>query len=100
MRVFLRLALLCGFVGCLFSCNNNQDSSTDLIKIDFEKAYHEAFRDVFLSEYVKKVEYVKLETTPNCLLGSISVPVISENFILIYQHQPLRLLLFQEKENI
>ena len=80
----------------LESCNgkeNNNESVT--LTIDIEKHYKSSGEEMLLSDLVKEIEYVKLETNENCFLSVSAWPeYISENYILIRQYRPPRILLF------
>lgn len=51
------------------------------------------YREFRLSEMVESIEYVKLETRPECLISSAS-RVIGEKYILLLNSQPPQVLLF------
>ena len=83
-KTFSRFGVILTLLLSIYSCNTTQDSSTDLITIDVEKAYNEPQRGIKLSEVVEDIEYVKLETNPECLIGRVFGVAISDNFIAVY----------------
>lgn len=63
--------------------DNNLNSSTDLpYFINIEKSLTEA-KSVLLSNIGKQLEYIPLETNPNCMIQSIQHIRFSEDFIFI-----------------
>lgn len=89
-----RMGIVLCFIFVITSNNNAQDFSTDLITIDVEKVYKEPKRTMMLSKAVKKIEYVKLETSPDCLISTATTINVSADYIIIYNSRPERILLF------
>ena len=95
LKSLTRVGIVLCFICMVSSCNTNQESSGDLITIDVEAAFDSPHKEINLSEIVKNIEYVKLETQENCFVGKDAIPMsISENYLLINQVKPQRILLF------
>lgn len=78
----------------LYSCNTKQDSSSELITIDVEKVYNEPMQNMMLSEVVDSIEYIKLETNPDCLISYATTIAVSDDYIVIFNNRPEKILLF------
>lgn len=78
------------------SCDNQANhSKSGILSIDIEKYYLSQGKVFMLSDLVRDIEYVKLETKENCYLAQTASPeFISEKYILIRQYSPPRILLF------
>ncbi|MFA5816299.1 MAG: 6-bladed beta-propeller [Bacteroidales bacterium] len=87
ITTFLTILLL-----LLTSCQTSKKPQTDLITIDIIPALNN-FKEFRLSELVDSIEYVKLETKPECLISSAS-RVIGKKYILLLNGQPPQVLLF------
>ena len=72
------------------SCRH--EKKTDLITIDILEGL-KTEKEFRLSEIVDDVEYVKLETTPECLLSEASYMIV-KNYILVTQDSPKQIYLF------
>ncbi len=77
----------------LTACQN--ESKTDLITIDILEGL-KTEKEFRLSEIADNVEYVKLETTPECLLSRASY-TIGKKYILAVQDNPEQIFLFDRK---
>jgi len=78
------------------SCKATRDTR-ELVTIDVKKAYNEPLREMMLSEIVKDIEYVKLETSPACLIGGPVGFVSSEHYAVVYDGISKRVLLFNKE---
>ena len=94
LKSLARLWIVLSFVCAVSSCDNAKNSSTDLITIDVERAYNEPMRNLMISEVIEDIEYIKLETTPNCLISKVSGVSISENHLAIFDYRSSSFLLF------
>ncbi len=83
-RIFLFIVLC--------SCNQKQNIE-EIPVIDIQKAL-DTKQEMFLSEIASHIEYVKLETTPDCLFGKAWRIKIRENYIYILAPDPIRILIF------
>lgn len=95
----LNLKLLVAGAIFLYSCNGKTVDQSDLgtltetpefisgpIHLEFEKII-ENRRDIFLSEFVSKIDYIKLETNPAYLIGDKYVQVsLTDSLIIINEH--------------
>lgn len=97
LKTFSRLGVILVLLVSFNSCNTTQESSSELITIDVEKVSKKPRRSVMLSEFVDDIEYVKLETNSESLVGITSDIAVSEHYLLIYQHKPDRILLFSRE---
>lgn len=79
------------------SCKGTQDTNEELATIDVKKAYNEPLRDLMLSEIVEDIEYVKLETRPECFIGRPTGYAISEHYVVVYDNTTKRVLLFTKE---
>ena len=79
----------------VFSCDNTQSSNDEITTINVENAYNKPHREVMLSEFVKDIEYIKLETNKNCFMGQSAYPQdVSDQYLLFVQYRPQRIMLF------
>ena len=67
------LPLYC-FAAILFSCKEHESSSVETIEIN----PNEAKEEINLSEFIDSVEYIKLQTDSNCIMGRVGKILISE----------------------
>lgn len=89
LLTFLTLSLV------FSSCLPSKKPETGLITLDIISALKNE-KEFRLSELVDSIEYVKLETRPECLISNAS-KVIGEKYILILNSQPRQVLLFDRK---
>lgn len=83
------------FVGC---SNQKQDASADLIHIDVFKAF-ETQKDVKVSEFIEKVEFIPLESTMESWFGSGTDFSVGEKYILALDYKRRRTVLFDLQGN-
>jgi len=74
------------FLTLIFLTSCRHETKTDLITIDILEGL-KTEKELRLSEIVDDVEYVKLETAPECLLPEQSIYLIGKKYILVYQRQ-------------
>lgn len=87
MKVLVLITLLiCGF---------QSSKGQEIIRIDLNE-YKKHFRQPDLSEIASDIEFVKLETQTNCLVGGINRIVRCGKSILILANSKKSLLLFSE----
>ena len=72
------------FIAILLSCSDPEKHMDDILQIDIRKA--ETREYVNASEVVSKIEYVVLETLPQCLIGNTYRLSVSENYILVFSN--------------
>ncbi len=77
----------------LYSCNSQKQNNGDLPVIDIVTAYQDPAIQLSLSEVVDHIEYVKLETKSECLIGRLQSLAFSENYIVLYTSSN-RIMLF------
>lgn len=82
--------------GCNFSKSNEE--SRNVIEIDINNGF-KSKRIIELSTIAKNIEYVKLETNPNCLISHIKKIKITEDYIFIQDKLLKYLLVFDIKGN-
>ena len=88
--VFLLLVLL-----CLYACEKEKESlSVDGLVIDLTTAIH---KPIFYSDVFDKIEYIKLETTPDCLIESNSYVHLTDKYIVAFYHKSQSAYLFDRK---
>lgn len=87
ITTFLTLLLLLAT-----SCHHGKNQQTGLVTIDIIPALNNV-KEFRLSQLVDSIEYVKLETSPECLVSSAS-RVIGKKYILLLNGQPPQVLLF------
>jgi len=74
---------------CLFSCNTEKNADLPKYKIDIRKGLNNREQQFVLSDFVRDVEYVRLETSQECLLSDIYELVVTSDFILISDRKRL-----------
>jgi hypothetical protein len=74
------------------SCHTGKKPQADLTTIDIIPALSN-YKEFRLSEMIDSVEYIKLETRPECLISSAS-RVIGKKYILLLNGRPPQVLLF------
>jgi len=70
------------FLFFLLSCTMNKETKDDILRIDIRKAENRTHLNA--SDFISSIEYVKLETSSNCLIGEIVRMSVSENYILTF----------------
>jgi len=73
----------------VFGCSTQQNESY-LIELKEYKQYN-------LSEFIQKVELVKLQTTTHCLIGDISRVIVNRNRIYVFDINSSTLFLFNNE---
>ena len=84
------------FIYFLSSCNTNTTTNIDkngILRINLIEAEKRAYLNA--SEVISSLEYVALETSPQCLIGDVVHVSVSENFILAFSNS--NCLLFSRK---
>jgi hypothetical protein len=74
------------------SCKPTDEKPEGLITINVIPALNN-YREFRLSELVESIEYVKLETRPECLVSS-AWKVVGEKYIVLLNNQPRQIYLF------
>ena len=80
----------------LFSCNNSgkindvDNSNSDSIRVDVS----DIAESIEYSKIFAKIEYIPLETSPNCIIGGIDKMIRHENRFFILDQQTLSLFIF------
>ena len=92
--IFTFFTFLTLFTFSLFfdSCQDSGKQPSELVILDIISALKNE-KELRLSEIVDSIEYVKLETRPECLISN-AARVIGEKFIVLLNHQPPQVLLF------
>ncbi len=75
-----------------FSCTPSGKADNGLVTIDVKVAL-KTEKEFRLSEMVESIEYVKLETRPECLVSNAS-RVIGKKYIVLLNSEPPQILLF------
>lgn len=83
-RTLQGLSLAITIAIALSSCKKEKHSEGNVPVIDIATAYKEPKQHLSLSDIVDHIEYVKLETSPECLISDIVKVAFSENFIAVY----------------
>ena len=96
-RIFQAICLALTLSVALSSCNNEKVDTGSLPEIDFETAYKEPIGPPTMSEFVSRVEYVKLETKPECFVKSMQGITFSKNFIALYEYPSKRIMIFTKE---
>ena len=86
------ITLLLLFLSLLPSCKSQQEKPEGIITIDVAAALNN-LREFRLSELVESIEYVKLETRPECLVSAAS-RAIGKKYIVLLNSQPRQVMLF------
>lgn len=94
---FIRFFAVALLFAAVSSCENPQNTTKELVTIDVGKIYHEPMRSMMLSEVVEDIEYVKLETRPECMIDIVSGIGVSEHYLVIFDIMTKRLLLFSKE---
>ncbi|MCK5820322.1 MAG: 6-bladed beta-propeller [Bacteroidales bacterium] len=81
----------------MFSCKNEKVDTGTLPVIDFATAYKVPIEPHPLSEFVEHIEYVKLETKPECFVKSVQGITFSKNFIALYEYPSKRIMIFTKE---
>lgn len=84
------LGICCGLSLLLLSCS--PQTATKLPVVDIIGGLNNV-KPLSLSEITERIDYVKLETNPECLIGSGSA-IFVDRFIYIKDSRPARLLVF------
>lgn len=97
-----QIGVLVLFIVLNNSCKNAKDGSSyesgdSLLTINVEKIYNDPMRDLMLSEVVDHIEYIKLETSPDCIIGQSYGIAVSDNYIVAVDAQSHRILLFSRQ---
>ena len=74
----------------------HQQPKNDFITIDILDGL-KTEKEFLLSKIIDDVEYVKLETTPECLLSSANYLVGKKYIVAVQSHNPAQLYLFDRK---
>ncbi|MFA6126722.1 MAG: 6-bladed beta-propeller [Bacteroidales bacterium] len=94
LLTFLTFLTLLTFLN---SCQHSDKPVRGLVTLDIIPALsHE--KEFRLSDLVDSIEYIKLETRPECLVSNASM-VIGKNCILLLNSQPPQVLLFDRNGN-
>ena len=94
-KLYLICLFVIGLLLCFSSCSNNS-SNEELVSIDLLNIPNQE-KELKLSELVKLVEYVKLETVSGSLFGN-SRFVVGKKYIMViqpYYPDPVQLYLFE-----
>ena len=90
---FVSLVSFVFLVSLVFpGCQTAKKSGPDLATIDVIAGLKQE-KEFRLSELVDSIEYIKLETSKECLVSNAS-KVIGKKYILLLNHQPQQIMLF------
>ena len=76
-------------------CTSHNPPSTGVVTINVADGLKET-RELRLGGFVRDIEYIKLETRKECLIGS-GYPIVGKDHILILSNNPLSVLLFSRE---
>jgi hypothetical protein len=79
-------------LAALPSCKAPEPAAREMITIDVIPALNK-YREFRLSEMVESIEYIKLETRPECLVSEATM-VVGEKCIVLLNHRPSQVYLF------
>ncbi len=96
-KILRDISLVLTLSVALSSCKNEKVETGTLPVIDFVTAYKEPIESATMSEFVSRVEYVKLETKPECFVKSIQGITFSKNFIALYEYPSKRIMIFTKE---
>ncbi|MEE4115948.1 MAG: 6-bladed beta-propeller [Marinilabiliaceae bacterium] len=68
----------------ILSCINNNNSIDNIRTIDFSSSNFTGIENVLFDTVVSELEYVVLETTPECLINNVGGVTVTDNEILIF----------------
>ena len=89
LPVYLAFFVFLGWLP-LTSCKHKQETGLATIDVIAGLKQEKEFR---LSELVDSIEYIKLETSKECLVSNAS-KVIGKKYILLLNHRPQQIMLF------
>ncbi len=94
-KSFARLAgsLIC-LLSVAFACQTTKDVENEVIILDTREAV-KIEKELKLSDIAQSIEYVKLETNPDCLISSGTSLIVGKKYILFLNRQPAKLFLFE-----
>ena len=93
MLSFRRYIIL--FLITLSSCNSHKEEHDgDILRIVIPDTKEEERTQLYASDFISDIEYVSLETQPQCLIGEFYDISISENYILVYSSTEANCFLF------
>jgi len=96
-RILRDISLALTLAVALSSCKNKKVETRTLPVIDFATAYKEPIEPATMSEFVSQIEYVKLETKPECYVKSMQGITFSKNFIALYEYPSKRIMIFTKE---
>jgi len=85
-----KIIILYVIIFSLFSCSQKSERSIKEIKVN----PYRAIDKMNLSEFVKSIDYIKLETNSDCILGRISKVLIRNKFIYVFDQSQLSVFIF------
>ena len=77
----------------IFGCEYTERNSINVNTVDLTNSFNNE-KKIGLNEIAENVEYIKLETNPNCLISRIEKIKIIDNYILIKDRNFKTLLIF------
>ncbi len=91
MKTRIPLILICSVI-ILTACNNSSKVNGDIVVLNGMEAVKNA-KELKLSDIAESIEYVKLETSPECLVSEGSF-VVGKKYIVCFNRKPGNVLLF------
>lgn len=96
MHMIKKFLPICCLIILLAACKDSSKNTDDNIEsIDLSKIYRLKQENRFLSEFAKGIEYIKLETKPECLLAYIRLLHIDNKSIIIKDFQTAQVYAFK-----
>ena len=83
------------FLICLTSCNSREELHNDIQRM--KTSHTKVQTQLFASDVISEIEYVALETNPQCLIGERTKVSVSENHILVYSRDEVECFLFSRE---
>jgi hypothetical protein len=91
MKIRICLILTCGLI-TVTACNNSSKVNGDIIVLNGIEAVKNP-KELKLSDIAESIEYVKLETSPECLFSEGSF-VVGKKYIVCFNRKPGNVLIF------
>jgi hypothetical protein len=93
MLSFCRYIIL--FLITLSSCNSHKEEHNgDILRIKIPDIKEEQRTQLYASDFISDIEYIALETHPQCLIGDVVITSISENYIVVFSSNEYNCFLF------
>ena len=96
MHISCKMICIGMFLFVLFaSCSNKESGSKNLPFLNIEEGLKNQ-KEMFLSDIADSIGYIKLETTPECLIGNGSAYIRNDK-VFVHTIKPARVLVFNTK---